>query len=108
MVLTMLAHDDSSLVAAVDEHSVAKLGSTVATSGQHAMSAAQEPAGAAPSPLLDVTPELELPPPEPHGDAQLCDSQVKTGPSQVEHAPVMQAWSWGTHIASRHVTHVVE
>jgi hypothetical protein len=71
------------------------------------MSAAQDPDGAAPSP--DAAPELEpLPPPDPQGDAQLCDSHMNTGPSQVEHVPVMQVVSWDTHIDSRQVMQLIE
>src|SRR5580692_6082139 len=112
IALTMLAHDASLLLAAVDEHSLAKLGSTDATRGQHTMRAAQsgaDPPSPPPPEVVPPSPPLEpLAGPPVHGDSQLCVSQAKPGPSQLIHEPVMQAWSWDTHSASRQLTHAVE
>lgn len=91
---------------AVVVHALAYWALTTASKGQQAIRLAQAPAGAPPSPP-DVPPPLE-PPLAVHGDEQLADRHVKTGPSQLAQLPLMHASTWEVHIASTQLAHVIE
>jgi hypothetical protein len=88
-------------------HIVASVGSNIARSVQHVISPAQVPELAAP-PSPVVPPLLPLLPSLPHADEQLCPSQSKTGPSQVEQLLVSHIASCEVHMVWTHVTHAAE